>query len=71
MNISPTEMGAYSDMNVQVGRHEKAHTYQYEALGIFFAPLYFKNGGLTGPSGNPFESAAQNYGSGTGGWWPW
>lgn len=66
----PSEYGAYGDYSVQIGLHEKAHTYQYQALDPLFLPTYFIRGGMSGPAGNPFENAAQDYGRGTGGWWP-
>jgi hypothetical protein len=47
------------------------HTYQYQALGPFYGLAYLLSGGFSGPSGNPYEQAAQNYGSGKGSWWPW
>ncbi|MDO6709001.1 RHS repeat domain-containing protein [Photobacterium sp. 1_MG-2023] len=67
----PSKYGSYGDYSVQFGLHEKAHTYQYQALGPLFLPTYFIGGGISGPAGNPFENAAQNYGRGNGGWWPW
>jgi RHS repeat-associated protein len=51
------------------GLHEEGHTYQYQLLGPFFAPLYFLSGGLASAS-NPFEQAADYYSRG-GSWWPW
>src|SRR5687768_13613132 len=32
-NSPPWKYGAYGDPNVNVGLHEKAHTYQWQALG--------------------------------------
>ena len=60
-------------MDVQnfVGLHEKAHTLQYQVLGPLYGPIYLLNGGFSGPGGNSFEQAAQDYGSGRGSWWPW
>ena len=68
--VSPSQYGSYGDSSVQIGRHEAAHTYQYQTLGPLFLPAYFISGGISGPAGNPFENAAQEYGRGTGGWWP-
>ena len=76
---SPETPGAYGNLQVKnVGEHEKAHTYQYQTLGPFFGPAYMLAGGFSGPTnpsattrGNPFEDAAQRYGSGQGSWWPW
>ncbi|MBK6585164.1 MAG: hypothetical protein IPG20_20210 [Gammaproteobacteria bacterium] len=66
---NPSGFGAYGDSTVEIGRHEQAHTYQYQVLGPLFLPTYFLRGGISGPTGNPFEHAAQEYGSGRGGWW--
>lgn len=53
----------------QVGRHEEAHTYQYERLGPLFGPVYlFSPGAFTGRS--PFERAATLFATGLGPWWP-
>jgi len=74
----PERPGAYGDLSVKnVGKHEQAHTYQYQALGPLFGPAYMLAGGFSGPTdpsgrpGNVFEDAAQRYGSGQGSWWPW
>lgn len=68
---SPDHWGAYGDPTVHIGRHEEAHTWQYQVLGPFFIPVYFICGGVIGPLRNPLENAAQNYGRGSGSWWPW
>ena len=68
--VHPSHYGAYGNPTVNIGLHEKAHTLQYQVLGPLFLPTYFVSGGVSGPTGNPFENAAQNYGSGNGGWWP-
>ena len=68
--VSPAQFGAYGDSSVNVGLHEKAHTFQYQTLGPLFIPTYLIGGALSKGAGNPFENAAQNYGRGTGGWWP-
>ncbi len=72
-NSPPWKPGAYGDNSVNIGFHEEAHTYQYQALGLFYAPVYLLNGRFSGPVGNPLEQAAQVYGRnrGQGGWWPW
>lgn len=54
---------------VRIGSHERAHVYQYMALGIFFLPLYFAFGGIS--ARNPFEKAADRYAATGQGWWPW
>jgi hypothetical protein len=54
---------------VRLGDHERAHVYQYMALGPLFLPLYFLCGGISG--GNRFELAADRYALTHIGWWPW
>jgi len=53
-----------------IGLHEQAHTYQYQALGPFFAPAYLLSGdAFTGNS--PFEQAATRNATTGRGWWPY
>jgi hypothetical protein len=54
---------------VSLAAHERAHVYQYLALGIFFLPLYFACGGIS--HRNRFEQAADRYAATGEGWWPW
>lgn len=54
---------------VRLGDHERAHVYQYMALGLFFLPLYFLSGGIS--HRNRFEQAADRYAQTGKGWWPW
>ena len=54
---------------VRLGDHERAHVYQYLALGPLFLPLYFLCGGIS--SRNRFERAADRYAASGVGWWPW
>lgn len=54
---------------VRLGDHERAHVYQYLALGPLFLPLYFACGGISWR--NRFEQAADRYAQTGGGWWPW
>jgi len=54
---------------VRLGDHERAHVYQYMALGPFFLPLYFLCGGIS--HRNRFEQAADRYALSGKGWWPW
>lgn len=49
--------------------HERAHVFQYMALGPLFLPLYLLSGGIR--VGNPFEHAADRYARTGHGWWPW
>lgn len=49
--------------------HERAHVYQYLALGPLFLPLYLVSGGIS--VRNRFERAADRYASTGRGWWPW
>ena len=41
---------------VETGFHEECHTYQSQILGIFFLPVYFAAGDISGD--NPLEEAA-------------
>jgi len=54
---------------VRLGTHEKAHVYQYMALGVFFPLLYFLHGGISHK--NRFEQAADRYALTGQGWWPY
>jgi hypothetical protein len=53
---------------VNAGKHEEAHTWQYQVLGPFFLLVY----GFTMllPSPTPFEHAADVYAKTGRGWWP-
>ncbi len=68
-DAEPWRFGAYGDTRVNLGRHEQAHTYQYQLLGPLFVLVYFLSGGLAGPDKNPLERAAQNFGAGRNRWW--
>lgn len=54
---------------VSLADHERAHVYQYMALGPLFLPLYLLCGGIG--ARNPFERAADRYARTGRGWWPW
>ena len=49
--------------------HERAHVFQYMALGPLFLPLYLACGGIS--ARNRFERAADRYAATGRGWWPW
>jgi hypothetical protein len=49
--------------------HERAHVFQYMALGPLFLPLYLACGGIG--VRNRFERAADHYARTGRGWWPW
>ena len=53
---------------VHVGKHEEAHTWQYQVLGPFFLPVYALT--MLLPSPTPFERAADLYAKSGSGWWP-
>lgn len=53
---------------VNVGKHEEAHTWQYQVLGPFFLPVYALT--MLLPSPTPFEHAADAYARTGSGWWP-
>ncbi len=54
---------------VHLGKHEEAHTWQYQLLGPLFLPVYLLT--LLLPAPTPFERAADNYAHRGEGWWPW
>jgi hypothetical protein len=54
---------------IMLADHERAHVYQYMALGLLFLPLYLVCGGIS--VRNPFERAADRYARTGHGWWPW
>lgn len=66
----PEKGCAYGEACANLGRHEQAHTLQYQLLGPLFVPVYFMLGGFCGPQRNPLERAAQDFGAGRGAWWP-
>jgi hypothetical protein len=53
---------------VHIGKHEEAHTWQYQVLGPFFLPVYALT--MVLPSPTPFERAADVYAQTGRGWWP-
>jgi hypothetical protein len=55
--------------SILLADHERAHVFQYMALGPLFLPLYFACGGIG--VRNPFERAADRYARTGHGWWPW
>lgn len=52
-----------------IGEHEEGHTYQYQILGVLFAPAYFLAGDAFG-SDNDLESAAGDYANTGENYWP-
>ena len=54
---------------IRLADHERAHVYQYMALGPLFLPLYLLSGGIS--VRNRFERAADRYALTGRGWWPW
>ena len=61
--------GLCVDPSIRIGDHERAHVYQYMALGPLFLPIYFACGGVS--VRNRFERAADRYAMTGKGWWPW
>ena len=55
--------------SILLADHERAHVFQYMALGPLFLPLYFVCGGIG--VRNRFERAADRYARSGRGWWPW
>lgn len=54
---------------ITLADHERAHVFQYMALGPLFLPLYLVCGGIS--VRNRFERAADRYARTGHGWWPW
>lgn len=61
--------GLFEHPPIKLGDHERAHVFQYMALGPLFLPLYLLCGGIS--VRNPFERAADRYALTGKGWWPW
>jgi len=58
-----------ADPDIVLADHERAHVFQYMALGPLFLPLYLLCGGVS--VRNRFERAADRYAMTGRGWWPW
>jgi hypothetical protein len=61
--------GHGNEAPIVLADHERAHVYQYMALGPLFLPLYLLCGGIG--VRNRFERAADRYAAQGRGWWPW
>ncbi|WP_114239360.1 hypothetical protein [Dyella sp. C9] len=61
--------GLCTEPPISLADHERAHVYQYLALGPLFLPLYALCGGIS--VRNRFERAADRYAREGSGWWPW
>lgn len=61
--------GLCVEPEILLGDHERAHVFQYMALGPLFLPLYLLCGGVS--VRNRFERAADRYAHTGRGWWPW
>jgi hypothetical protein len=61
--------GHGDEPHITLADHERAHVYQYMALGPLFLPLYLACGGIS--VRNRFERAADRYAMTGHGWWPW
>ena len=61
--------GLGDEPQIVLADHERAHVYQYMALGPLFLPLYLACGGVS--VRNRFERAADRYAHTGRGWWPW
>ena len=61
--------GHGEEAEIVLADHERAHVYQYMALGPLFLPLYLLCGGVS--ARNRFERAADRYAQCGRGWWPW
>ena len=60
--------GMRDEPAITLADHERAHVYQYLALGPLFLPLYLLSGGIS--VRNRFEQAADRYARTGQGWWP-
>ncbi|MFT3762231.1 MAG: hypothetical protein QM761_06385 [Pseudoxanthomonas sp.] len=63
------QAGLHEHPPIALGDHERAHVFQYMALGPLFLPLYLLCGGVS--VRNRFERAADRYAMTGRGWWPW
>lgn len=61
--------GHAEEAPIVLADHERAHVFQYMALGPLFLPLYLLHGGIS--ARNRFERAADRYAQSGSGWWPW
>ena len=61
--------GQGEEPQIVLADHERAHVFQYMALGPLFLPLYLLCGGVS--ARNRFERAADRYARHGNGWWPW
>jgi hypothetical protein len=61
--------GHGDEPTITLADHERAHVYQYMALGPLFLPLYLVCGGVS--VRNRFERAADRYAQCGRAWWPW
>ena len=61
--------GHLQQPTIRLADHERAHVFQYMALGPLFLPLYLLCGGIS--VRNRFEQAADRYALTGRGWWPW
>ena len=61
--------GHAHEPEILLANHERAHVFQYMALGPLFLPLYLVCGGIS--VRNRFERAADRYALTGRDWWPW
>jgi hypothetical protein len=61
--------GHAHEPSITFADHERAHVFQYMALGPLFLPLYLACGGVS--VRNRFERAADRYALTGRDWWPW
>ena len=61
--------GHRAEPAIVLADHERAHVFQYMALGPLFLPLYLLCGGIA--ARNRFERSADRYALTGAGWWPW
>jgi hypothetical protein len=61
--------GHRNEPAIRLADHERAHVFQYMALGPLFLPLYWLCGGID--ARNRFEQSADRYALSGRDWWPW
>lgn len=67
-DVATSDCLAMTEGLIPIGRHEEAHTYQYQVLGPLFGLIYLLLGGSA--RWNPLEKSANRFALGQGHWWP-
>ena len=67
--VTYAHRAGHAEAPIILADHERAHVFQYMALGPLFLQLYLICGGLR--ASNRFEYSADRYAHSGRGWWPW